>query len=117
MQQTDIIIIGGGIVGLATAYQFTLHYPRLKITLLEKEPNLAIHQTKHNSGVLHTGIYYKPESLKAKVCIKGAKRLREFCRNEKLDISGFTYTLLNQEDQFKSECSDLLILAVKINIG
>ena len=62
MQQTDIIIIGGGSVGLATAYQFTLDYPHLKITLLEKEQYLAAHQTGHNSGVLHTGIYYKPGS-------------------------------------------------------
>ena len=68
MKQTDINIIGGGIVGLATAYQFSQDYPRLKITLLEKEPTLATHQTGHNSGVLHTGIYYKPGSLKALNC-------------------------------------------------
>ena len=86
MKQTDIIIIGGGIVGLATAYQFTLHYPRLKITLLEKEPNLAIHQTKHNSGVLHTGIYYKPGSLKALNCRQGKTSMEEFCLKEGIDF-------------------------------
>ncbi|MBC8259700.1 MAG: L-2-hydroxyglutarate oxidase [SAR324 cluster bacterium] len=81
MQQSDIIIIGGGIVGLATAYQFSLDYPRLKITLLEKEPKLAIHQTGHNSGVLHTGIYYKPGSLKALNCREGKSRMEDFCRD------------------------------------
>ena len=71
MQQTDIIIIGGGILGLATAYQFSSEYPRLSITVLEKESQLAMHQTGHNSGVLHTGIYYKPGSLKAVNCREG----------------------------------------------
>ena len=85
MQQTDIIIIGGGIVGLATAYQFSLDYPRLKITLLEKEPKLAIHQTGHNSGVLHTGIYYKPGSLKALNCREGKARMEEFCLQQGID--------------------------------
>ena len=86
MQQTDIIIIGGGIVGLATAYQFTLDYPLLKITLLEKEKQLAAHQTGHNSGVLHTGIYYKPGSLKALNCLEGKSRMEDFCRKEEIDF-------------------------------
>ena len=85
MKQTDIIIIGGGIVGLATAYQFTLDYPLLKITLLEKEQQLAAHQTGHNSGVLHTGVYYKPGSLKALNCIEGKSRMENFCRKEEID--------------------------------
>jgi L-2-hydroxyglutarate oxidase len=85
MKQTDIIIIGGGIVGLATAYQFTLDYPLLRITLLEKEQQLAAHQTGHNSGVLHTGIYYKPGSLKALNCIEGKSRMENFCRKEGID--------------------------------
>ena len=71
MQQTDIIIIGGGILGLATAFQLSRDYPRLNITVLEKESKLATHQTGHNSGVLHTGIYYKPGSLKAINCREG----------------------------------------------
>ena len=86
MQQTDIIIIGGGIVGLATAYQFTLDYPLLKITLLEKEQQLGAHQTGHNSGVLHTGIYYKPGSLKALNCLEGKSRMEDFCRKEEIDF-------------------------------
>ena len=82
MQQTDIIVIGGGILGLATAYQFCIDYPRLSITVLEKESQLAMHQTGHNSGVLHTGIYYKPGSLKALNCREGKSRMEEFCRRE-----------------------------------
>ena len=82
MQQTDIIVIGGGIIGLATAYQFCCEYPRLSITVLEKESQLAMHQTGHNSGVLHTGIYYKPGSLKALNCREGKSRMEDFCRKE-----------------------------------
>ena len=82
MQQTDIIVIGGGILGLATAYQFCCEYPHLSITVLEKESQLAMHQTGHNSGVLHTGIYYKPGSLKALNCREGKSRMEEFCRRE-----------------------------------
>ena len=105
MQQTDIIIIGGGIVGLATAYQFSLDYPRLKITLLEKEPSLAIHQTGHNSGVLHTGIYYKPGSLKALNCREGKSSMEEFCRKEEIDfeICGKVIVALNEEEVTRME--------------
>ncbi len=86
MQQTDIIIIGGGILGLATAFQLSRDYPRLNITVLEKESKLATHQTGHNSGVLHTGIYYKPGSLKAINCREGKSRMEDFCRNEGIDF-------------------------------
>ena len=79
MKKSDIIIIGGGIVGLATAYQFSRTYPRLSVTVLEKETEVAQHQTGHNSGVLHTGVYYKPGSLKAKNCQEGKRRMEEFC--------------------------------------
>jgi L-2-hydroxyglutarate oxidase len=77
---SDIIIIGGGIVGLATALQLKQQNPSLKIILLEKETELAKHQTGNNSGVIHSGIYYKPGSLKATNCIRGYKLLMDFCR-------------------------------------
>ena len=80
MHKSDVIIIGGGIVGLATAYQFTKYFPRLKITLLEKESHVALHQTGRNSGVLHTGIYYNPGSMKAINCREGKAQLEKFCR-------------------------------------
>ena len=82
--ERDIIVIGGGIVGLATALKIKQLRPQLKLTLIEKEAALATHQTGHNSGVIHSGIYYKPGSLKALNCINGYKQLVAFC--EKFEI-------------------------------
>jgi L-2-hydroxyglutarate oxidase len=82
MKSTDVAIIGGGIVGLATAYQVTRQFPSRRVVVLEKEPELAQHQTGHNSGVLHSGIYYKPGSLKAVNCRAGKKAMEEFCAAE-----------------------------------
>lgn len=75
----DVTLIGGGIVGLATAWNLLQAHPGLKITVLEKEATLAKHQTGHNSGVLHSGIYYKPGSLKAINCRAGKKAMEAFC--------------------------------------
>jgi (S)-2-hydroxyglutarate dehydrogenase len=79
---SDIIIIGGGIVGLATAYQLVQKYPKRSVTVLDKESKVAAHQTGHNSGVIHSGIYYKPGSLKASNCRAGKQLLQEFCERE-----------------------------------
>jgi len=76
----DIAIIGGGIVGAATLYKMQLRNPGLKLALIEKEERLAAHQTGHNSGVIHSGLYYKPGSLKAKNCVKGRHELVAFCQ-------------------------------------
>jgi (S)-2-hydroxyglutarate dehydrogenase len=86
----DVIIIGGGIVGLATAYKLNIQYPSKKILVLEKEKEVAAHQTGHNSGVIHSGIYYKPGSYKAKNCVAGRRELVEFAREHKIphDICG-----------------------------
>ena len=67
--QFDVIVIGAGIVGLSTAYKLNLHHPNLKICVLDKENKVSAHQTGRNSGVLHSGIYYKPGSYKAKNCV------------------------------------------------
>ena len=75
----DLTVIGGGIVGLATAMEVTERYPGIRLLLLEKENQLAKHQTGHNSGVIHSGIYYKPGSMKAQTCVAGRKALLEFC--------------------------------------
>jgi (S)-2-hydroxyglutarate dehydrogenase len=82
MTEADVAIIGGGIVGLATGYQLARLDPGKKIVLLEKEAGLAHHQTGRNSGVIHSGIYYKPGSLKAVNCREGRKALIEFCQQE-----------------------------------
>ncbi|MBC8110305.1 MAG: L-2-hydroxyglutarate oxidase, partial [Verrucomicrobia bacterium] len=85
-----ILIIGGGIVGMATALQLKKKQPSLKIAVLEKEKTLAKHQTGNNSGVIHSGIYYKPGSLKALNCIKGYQQLIDFCEQENVpyDLCG-----------------------------
>jgi L-2-hydroxyglutarate oxidase len=75
----DVIIVGGGIVGLAVAFEITRRFPRLSLLLLEKENRVGQHQSSHNSGVIHSGIYYKPGSLKAKLCVEGAHAMVEFC--------------------------------------
>jgi L-2-hydroxyglutarate oxidase len=74
----DIAVIGGGIVGLASAYKIQTRYPGVRIGVFEKEDKLAMHQTGHNSGVIHSGLYYKSGSYKAKNCIKGRKELIDF---------------------------------------
>lgn len=82
MKNPTILILGGGIVGLATAYNLCHQYPDARVTIIEKEPELAAHQTGRNSGVLHTGIYYKPGSLKALNCRKGKALMEAFCERE-----------------------------------
>ena len=77
----DIIIIGGGIIGLSTSYELIKKNPYLKLLLLEKESKVGQHQTAHNSGVIHSGIYYKPGSLKSINCRRGVRLLLEFCNN------------------------------------
>lgn len=84
----DLTIIGGGILGLATALKITAAHPRLSLLLLEKEPDLARHQTGNNSGVIHSGLYYRPGSLKARTCVAGRRELIQFC-----DENGVPYEI------------------------
>ena len=83
---TDICIMGAGMVGLSVAYQISKRYPLLSITIIEKESDVGMHSSGRNSGILHAGLYYEPSSLKAKVCVSGAKRLKEWCKEEKLQV-------------------------------
>lgn len=101
----DIIIIGGGIVGLASALRIKETNPQLKVLLLDKEDGLARHQTGNNSGVIHSGIYYKPGSKKAINCISGYNQLLEFCKNEniKFDICGKIIVATKEEELGRSE--------------
>ena len=80
MKTYDVAVVGGGIVGLATAWRLLERDPRLAIVLLEKESGPGEHQTGHNSGVIHSGLYYKPGSEKAKTCVEGGRLLVDFCR-------------------------------------
>ncbi|HBE72303.1 MAG TPA: L-2-hydroxyglutarate oxidase [Planctomycetaceae bacterium] len=83
--QVDFIIVGGGIVGLATAWRLVNRFPDSTIRLIEKEPEVAAHQSGRNSGVLHSGIYYKPGSLKASTCREGRVAMIDFCEQEGIE--------------------------------
>ncbi|HHH3786362.1 TPA: FAD-dependent oxidoreductase, partial [Escherichia coli] len=82
----DFVIIGGGIIGMSTAMQLIDVYPDARIALLEKESAPACHQTGHNSGVIHAGVYYTPGSLKAQFCLAGNRATKAFC-----DQNGIRY--------------------------
>jgi (S)-2-hydroxyglutarate dehydrogenase len=80
----SVVVVGGGIVGLASALAIQKRWPDTRITVLEKEPRVANHQTGHNSGVIHAGVYYKPGSLKARLCHEGRERMYAFCEQHGL---------------------------------
>jgi L-2-hydroxyglutarate oxidase len=90
MKQCDTLIVGGGIVGLATAYELTNRHPEQRVVILEKETTVGAHQTGHNSGVLHTGIYYKPGTLRATNCRAGKLAMQRFCTEQGIpfDVCG-----------------------------
>ncbi len=96
----DIVVIGGGIVGLASAYKIMLAHPNIRIAVLEKEEQLAAHQTGHNSGVIHSGLYYKPGSAKAKTCTKGRKELVAFAEKHNIpcEITGKIIVATREKD-------------------
>jgi L-2-hydroxyglutarate oxidase len=105
MEHFDIAIVGGGIVGAATFYKFQKKYPDLRIALFEKEPKLAGHQTGHNSGVIHSGLYYKPGSLKAKNCFEGRHELVAFAKENNIayDICGKVIVATEQSELGRME--------------
>lgn len=80
------VVIGAGIIGLATAHRLTIDHPDATVTVLEKETRVAAHQTGHNSGVIHAGVYYKPGSLKARLCRSGAASMVEFCQRHGIEV-------------------------------
>jgi len=80
----DVIVVGGGVVGLAVALEITRRFPHLRLLLLEKEEGVARHQSGHNSGVIHSGVYYKPGSLKANLCVAGAAAMLNFCHEHSI---------------------------------
>jgi len=107
MKRTEfnIAVVGGGIVGLSTAFELQTNFPDLNIVVLEKEKELAFHQTGRNSGVIHSGLYYKPGSFKAINCVKGRKRLIEFAKanNIDFDICGKIVVAVTKEESLRLE--------------
>jgi L-2-hydroxyglutarate oxidase len=104
-----IAVIGGGIIGLATAYKLQIKYPQAKIILFEKENSLGQHQSSRNSGVLHCGLYYQPGSLKAKLAVSGIQQMTEFCSQNKIshDICGKIVVASNdREIKFLDDLAD-----------
>ena len=99
-KEYDIAIVGGGIVGLATAFQLQKNFPKLNLVVFEKEKELAFHQTGRNSGVIHSGLYYKPGSFKAKNCVEGRKQLVKFAKQNNLDydVCGKIVVAINEEE-------------------
>jgi L-2-hydroxyglutarate oxidase len=80
MNRMRVAVVGGGIVGLATAFRLQQRIPGARITILEKEPEVARHQSSHNSGVLHCGLYYTPGSRRARLAVRGIRQMVEFCQ-------------------------------------
>jgi len=101
----DVIIIGAGIVGLSTAVELLRRFPRLRVLVLEKEMGLARHQTGNNSGVIHSGIYYKPGSLKARTCVQGAAEMLRFCKEQGIahQVCGKVIVATNDAESLRLE--------------
>ena len=96
----DVTVIGGGIVGLSTAMAILTRHPDVRLSVVEKEPAIARHQTGHNSGVIHSGAYYRPGSLKARLTVAGARRMIDFCRQHAIahDVCGKVIVATHAEE-------------------
>ncbi|MCK4690573.1 MAG: L-2-hydroxyglutarate oxidase [Desulfuromonadales bacterium] len=108
MKQYDFIVIGGGIVGLATARQLQLQFQGATVAVLEKEKELATHQTRHNSGVIHAGVYYAPGSLKARFCREGNRETKQFCSEQGIPFRETGKLLVATDEQDAERMQDLL---------
>src|SRR5437588_10783765 len=107
MQTNEIAVIGAGIVGLATTLALAERRPGAGIVVLEKEAQVAAHQTGHNSGVIHSGIYYKPGSLKARLCVQGAAAMLEFVRAHGIPYEPCGNVIVATRQEEISRLSDL----------
>ena len=105
---TDIVILGGGMVGMALAYQLSESDAALSIVVIDKEPEIGRHSSGRNSGVLHAGIYYPPGTVKAQVCVQGARRLRAWCEAEGLPVLACGKVITPQAEELDGQL-DLLL--------
>lgn len=105
---TDIAILGSGMVGMALAYQLSERDPNLSITLIDKENEIGTHSSGRNSGVLHAGIYYPPDTVKARVCVQGARRLRAWCEGEGLPVLACGKVITPQKSELDGQLEVLL---------
>ncbi|MBM7553346.1 L-2-hydroxyglutarate oxidase [Thalassobacillus pellis] len=114
----DFTIIGGGIIGLSTAYSLKKAYPRAKISVMEKESTLASHQTGRNSGVIHSGVYYKPGSLKARMAKQGSASMVEFCKEHGIDhdVCGKVLVATHEEELPRMDALYERVQQNKINV-
>ena len=99
-ERVDVAVIGGGIVGLAVARAVACRFPKMRVLVLEKEGRVGSHQSGHNSGVIHSGVYYKPGSIKARTCVEGARAMVEFCRDYGVpyEVCGKVIVATSQEE-------------------
>ena len=104
----DVVIVGGGIVGLSTAMQLKLRgVPNWRVAVVEKEPAIARHQTGHNSGVIHSGIYYRPDSQKARFCVAGVQALLRFCEENEIEYQQCGKVIVATRDEELGRLNDL----------
>ena len=116
-QQYDVAIIGGGIIGLSTAMHLTRRNPDLRVAVLEKEAELATHQTGHNSGVIHSGIYYRPGSHKANFCVAGVNKLIGFCDENEIEYERCGKVIVATDDSELGRLNDLYDRGVANGVG
>jgi L-2-hydroxyglutarate oxidase len=104
----DVVVIGAGIVGLAASRELLSRYPRLRLGVLDKEPSIGQHQTGHNSGVLHSGIYYAPGSLKARMCVQGQRELYAYCEQKGIPTDRCGKVIVAHSDEELPRLENLL---------
>jgi 2-hydroxyglutarate dehydrogenase len=109
----DVAVVGGGIIGLATARELALRYPSLRIAGVEKEDGFNRHQSGHNSGVIHSGIYYTPGSLKARLCVEGRKLTWRYCDRKRIEYRNIGKLIVATEP---SELERLIVAASRRSI-
>ena len=112
--QFDVVILGGGMVGLSLAHQLLERYTDLSILVVDKETRIGCHSSGRNSGVLHAGVYYPPDTLKAKVCVSGARRLRAWCEAERLPVLNCGKVIAPQAPELDEQL-DLLLKRGRAN--